>query len=280
MFLYPDSFVESLLLEDLPLSDLTSQAFNVDTQPGQIRALARETGVAAGVEVAVKLFLMVGVKAESQVKSGEVLAPGQALFTATGPAGLLHAAYKTAQNVLEYSGGIATRARLMVNRAQEVGQAEVLVTRKHFPGTKRLSLAAAVAGGAKIHRTGLSDSILVFDQHSLFLGGLAGLAKLLPAVKDKYPEKKIALEVANLPEAEMAARAGADVIQCEKFPEKDLKATVEAVKGLNPTIRIVAAGGVNGDNAAALAATGVDGLVTSWPFFGKPQDIKMAFTAL
>jgi molybdenum transport protein len=280
MFLYPDSLLESLLLEDLPLSDLTSEALGLDKRPGQIRALARETGVAAGVEVAVKLFLKVGVKVEQNVASGDLLAPGGLVLEATGPAGLLHAAYKVAQNVLEYSGGIATRSRLLVNRVKEVAKAEVLVTRKHFPGTKRLSLAAAVAGGAKIHRTGLSDSILVFDQHRVFLGGLTGLAALLPKVKDQYPEKKIAVEVASLPEAEIAAKSGADVIQCEKFLENELKVTVESLRRIDPKIRIVAAGGINAENAAALAVTGVDGLVTSWPFFGKPQDIKMAFTAL
>ena len=42
---------------------------------------------------------------------------------------------------------------------------------------------------------------------------------------------------------------------------------------------ILAAGGVNGDNAAAYAATGVDVLVTTWPYFGRPADIKVVMRA-
>ena len=44
-------------------------------------------------------------------------------------------------------------------------------------------------------------------------------------------------------------------------------------------ITILAAGGVNGDNAAAYAATGVDVLVTTWPYFGRPADIKVVMRA-
>ncbi|MDR2140884.1 MAG: ModD protein [Deltaproteobacteria bacterium] len=280
MFLFPDSFVASLLEEDLHILDLTSQALGLSDQPAQVRAVARAASVAAGVEVAQRLFQLVGAEVTVQAPSGQVLRSGETLLVARGSVGNLHGAYKIAQNVLEYCGGVATRARLMVDQARGVSAAEVLVTRKHFPGAKRLSLAAALAGGAQIHRVGLSDSILIFDQHSQFLGGVEGLVKALPGVKSKYLEKKIAVEVANLAEAELVARAGADVIQCEKFVESDLRLAVQKVRAINPLVKILAAGGVNGDNAAALAATGVDGLVTSWPYFGKPQDVKMEFSDL
>jgi molybdenum transport protein len=43
-------------------------------------------------------------------------------------------------------------------------------------------------------------------------------------------------------------------------------------------VKISAAGGIDADNAADYAATGVDVLVTSWVYFGKPEDIKMRFS--
>ena len=42
---------------------------------------------------------------------------------------------------------------------------------------------------------------------------------------------------------------------------------------------INAAGGINGDNAAEYAATGVDVLVTSWPYWGRPADMKVVMEA-
>ena len=49
----------------------------------------------------------------------------------------------------------------------------VATTRKHFPGTKAMSLKAVLAGGGSVHRLGLSDSILIFAEHRRFLAGEA-----------------------------------------------------------------------------------------------------------
>ena len=50
-------------------------------------------------------------------------------------------------------------------------------------------------------------------------------------------------------------------------------------KAVNAAVQVLAAGGVTGENAAAVAATGVDVLVTTWAYFGKPADIKMVVSA-
>jgi molybdenum transport protein len=197
-----------------------------------------------------------------------------------GSAGALHAVYKIAQNIMEYSSGIATRCRTLVQNARQAApRVEVAVTRKHFPGTKLLSLKAALAGGASIHRLGLFDSILVFDQHREFTGGSEGFCVMVRGVADRFPEKKIVVETQSLEEALAFVRAGVDVVQCEKFEPRTLKDTVAAIRQIDPRVKISAAGGINADNAADYAATGVDILVTSWGYFGKPEDIKMRFSA-
>ena len=50
-------------------------------------------------------------------------------------------------------------------------------------------------------------------------------------------------------------------------------------KAVNAAVQVLAAGGVTGENAEAVAATGVDVLVTTWAYFGKPADIKMVVSA-
>jgi molybdenum transport protein len=230
------------------------------------------------VEAAARMFELVGAKVSVMAASGNIVPSGTVVLEAIGPADRLHAVYKVSQNLMEYSGGIANRAAKMVSEVRRVSSiAQVLVTRKHMPGAKRLSLAAALAGGAKIHRLGLSDSILFFDHHYVLLGGLKGLASCLGEVKRNYPEKKIAVEVGSALGANLMAQAGADVIQCERFSLEDLKNAAAACKDLNPDLIILAAGGLKAENAASFAAAGADGLVTSWPYFGEPQDIKMTF---
>ncbi len=44
-------------------------------------------------------------------------------------------------------------------------------------------------------------------------------------------------------------------------------------------VLVSAAGGVKLENAAAYAAAGADFLVTTWPYFGRPFDIKMKISA-
>ncbi|MFR6518484.1 MAG: hypothetical protein ACLUPV_04215 [Bilophila wadsworthia] len=66
---------------------------------------------------------------------------------------------------------------------------------------------------------------------------------------------------------------------CERFTCADLEETVRGVKAVNAAVQVLAAGGVTGENAAAVAATGVDVLVTTWAYFGKPADIKMVVSA-
>ena len=132
---------------------------------------------------------------------------------------------------------------------------------------------------AEPSRLGLSDSLLVFDQHRVFTGGLDGFAARVSEYRKAIPEQKLGAEVATPEEALLLARAGIDSIQCERFTCADLEETVRGVKAVNAAVQVLAAGGVTGENAEAVAATGVDVLVTTWAYFGKPADIKMVVSA-
>ena len=232
MFYISDGYIEELIHEDLQHMDLTTLSMGIEEVPGQITALPKRGCLLAGVEEAARIFEKCGAKAEILIPSGTRAEGGESCLIVRGTAGRLHACYKLAQNVMEYSSGIATRTAAMLEaaRAENPG-IHVAVTRKHFPGAKALSLKAALAGGASLHRLGLSDSILAFDQHRVFTDDFTAL----------------------IPRMAEAA-----------FPK--------AV--------IAAAGGINADNAGEYAAAGVDILVTSWVYFGKPEDIKMKFSRI
>lgn len=98
---------------------------------------------------------------------------------------------------------------------------------------------------------------------------------MMEKLHTRGPEHKISAEVDSLEQAMLVAEAGIDIVQCEKFACELLAETVGSLRAVRDDIVILAAGGINGDNAAQFAATGVDVLVTSWPYFGKPADIKV-----
>jgi molybdenum transport protein len=157
---------------------------------------------------------------------------------------------------------------------------QIATTRKVFPGTKLLVTKAILAGGGIPHRLGLSETLLVFPQHTVFLHGLEGFIAQLATLRHHSPEKKIAVEVENIEEALLVARAGVDVLQVDKMPLDSLREMVVAIRAIDPRVCIAAAGGITPANATAYAATGVDILVTSALYAAKPADIAARIMAI
>ncbi len=92
------------------------------------------------------------------------------------------------------------------------------------------------------------------------------------------PERSIVTEVNSVADA-LAAAPYTDVLQLEKFP---VSAVSELVRQLGKRAKrrpvIAAAGGINPGNGALYAATGVDVLVSSWPYWAPPRDVQVTFT--
>ena len=75
------------------------------------------------------------------------------------------------------------------------------------------------------------------------------------------------------------ARAGADVLQLEKFSPADVALTVKQLQQTGLAVLLAVAGGVNAQNAADFARAGADILVTSAPYWAAPCDVKVLFGA-
>lgn len=73
--------------------------------------------------------------------------------------------------------------------------------------------------------------------------------------------------------------AGVDGIQLDKVPADELAQLVRTLKGINPQVTVIAAGGVNMENARAYAASGVDGIATTCLHFAKPLDMSARMVA-
>jgi molybdenum transport protein len=65
-------------------------------------------------------------------------------------------------------------------------------------------------------------------------------------------------------------------VQLDKIVPAGLLQAVTAIRAANPHILISAAGGINENNAAEYAATGIDIVVLSSVYFGKPSDIGVS----
>lgn len=271
----PDHVLDALLADDVPFGDLTTHALGISGQPARMTLAARDRLVVALSEEAARLVERSGAAVTLLAGSGAALAPGDPILEARGPAGALHRAWKVAQTLLEIASGIATTTRAIVAAARAVApDIAIACTRKTVPGAKALSIKAIMAGGAVPHRLGLSETLLVFEEHRRFLKDVAP-AEIVARLRRAVPEKKVVVEVAGLDEGLAWAQAGADVIQAEKFSPEAIAALVAALKNAAPATIVAAAGGIGPDNAAAYATAGARVLVTSAPYTAKPRDVQV-----
>jgi molybdenum transport protein len=276
-----DEEIDRFLREDCPFGDLTTILLEIGAKPGRITFSTRHETTLCCTEEAARLLERQGCAVTLLEPSGSVLPEGRIFLEATGSAESLHTVWKAAVNLLEAASAIATRTRELVRSARSVNPAvEVVATRKIFPGTKAVAIKAVYAGGGLPHRLGLSESVLVFEQHRVFLGGSQELWARLPEIKNRAREKKIGVEVIDEAAALSAALAGADIVQVDKMGPEDLGRLVQTLRATSPGITIAAAGGVTQDNVEAYASTGVDLLVTSSMYWGKPADIAVSMEAL
>ncbi|HCD36774.1 MAG TPA: ModD protein [Chlorobium sp.] len=276
MMLYqlPDVDIDRFIEEDVPYGDLTTAVLEIGDKPGEITFTARHETTLSGTEEAARILERCGARLTSLTPSGTTVPEGTLFLSAEGSALSLHRGWKVALNMLEYASGIATRTAGIVKSAQSANPAiSIATTRKSFPGTKKTAIKAILAGGATPHRLGLSESILVFNQHTEFQGGLDSFLESIPAVKARAPEHKILVEADGPEEALKIAAAGADVVQVDKLSPECLTELVHAIRDIAPGIKISAAGGITPQNAAIYAATGIDIIVLSSVYFGKPADI-------
>lgn len=277
MVYVPDADIDRLITEDAGFGDLTTTALGIGSAPGVMRFTARHAMVACATEEAARLLVRLGVSVELHTRSGKAADPGRLLLTASGDAAALHAGWKAAQTLTEWASGIATAVRAIVENAR-AHRPDIVVacTRKAVPLTRALSIKAVHAGGGVMHRTGLSDTILLFAEHRLFVPD-ADPAAIVACLHARAPERRIAVEVSDIETALAFAAAGVDILQLEKFSSDSVAQVVAMLNRQPRRPSIVAAGGVSAANAAAYAAAGADVLATSAPYAAPPRDVQVTF---
>lgn len=268
-----DNALYRLLADDVPAGDLTTETLGIGAAPARVEFRARGAMRACGTEEARRLFELAGAtRCEVRVGSGTPVEAGALLLSAEGAAGALHRAWKTAQNLVEWMSGIATAAAAIVEAARPLA---VACTRKNVPGTKALSVKAVRAGGAIVHRLGLSETLLVFAEHRLFIDAAPGAT--VRRLRALQPEKRAVVEVGDADEALAWAEAGAEILQLEKFPPDRVAALRESLLAAGLAPLLVATGGVGVHNAAAYASSGADMIATSAPYTAPPADVAVRF---
>jgi nicotinate-nucleotide pyrophosphorylase (carboxylating) len=264
-----------LLRGDLAQRDLTVEALGIKRRSGTAAIVAKESGVAAGLDETALLLEAHGVRTAIERKDGDLIHAGDVLLHLSGAVGTLLSLERVVLNVLQRMSGIATSARNLADRVQR--QSSIT----HIVGTRKtpwglLDKRALHLGHCGTHRLGLSDAILIKNNHLALLASREEEA-VRPAIERAWPLRHESAFIEVEVRAEAAARKAAQTFQrlqedySEEYPclllldnmsPKDTALALDMLRRerlWNSTL-VEASGGINDENLDAYASCGVDAI--------------------
>ncbi len=257
MGLHPSAYadiVKLALSEDIGSGDLTAMGAVSPDARSVGRIVAKQDLTLCGMDVAKHVFRLLdaGCRFLSERADGERFAPGDEALRVEGRAIPMLMAERTALNFMQRLSGVATLSAQYAAAVQGTG-ATILDTRKTTPGLRALEKYAVRVGGARNHRTGLYDGVLIKENHIRAAGSIE--RAVASCRRLAHPLARVEVEVTDLEELDQAIAAGADVVMLDNFDPEAARRAVEHVGG---RVKLEVSGGMNLDTVRAYAETGVD----------------------
>jgi nicotinate-nucleotide pyrophosphorylase (carboxylating) len=252
----PLEYLKKFIDEDAPFGDVTSDAIIPDIT---CRAVIRteQEGIAAGLSEAAALFSHFGVDVQQETRDGEPVVTGKVLLSLSGEAKKILLVERTALNIIGRMSGIATQTRKLADQVKgENPRCRVAGTRKTCPGLRALDKKAVTLGGGDPHRSGLSDGVLIKDNHLV----LVPINEAITRAKAASAYRKIEIEVENTGDALAAARTGADILLFDNMTPDTVRKTIRDLEqaGLRDRVTIELSGGITAETIQEYARTGAD----------------------
>jgi nicotinate-nucleotide pyrophosphorylase (carboxylating) len=248
-----------ILSEDIGLGDVTVQALIPPNLTANAVVIAKEDGVAAGIEEVTILAEYLGLKVEAKVIDGDVVKNKTVLMEISGDAQTILSSERTILNLLSRMSGIATATQMLTEKIRKAGaKAKIAATRKSAPGLLYFDKRAVVIGGGDPHRLHLDDMVLIKDNHIAVIGSPEEAVKKAKA-KVSF-SKKIEVEVTKVSDVLKVAQAGADAILLDNFSVEQVKEATALLKkaGFLGKIVLEASGGIEAEDILDYAAANVD----------------------
>ncbi|HXW50832.1 MAG TPA: carboxylating nicotinate-nucleotide diphosphorylase [Candidatus Acidoferrales bacterium] len=244
--------VGAALSEDAAGADITSLATIDVATTAQAQLVVRSEAVVAGLQIAALAFRTVDPATDfSAVCEDGELVRGKTIARVRGLARSLLSAERVALNFLGHLSGIATLTHRYVERVAGL-PVRISDTRKTTPGLRALERYAVRAGGGFNHRFGLSDAILIKDNH---LAAAGSVTQAIARARSTYPGTIVEVECENMAQVEEAVAAQADAILLDNM---DMTQLARAVALAHGKALLEASGGVTLANVREVALTGVD----------------------
>lgn len=251
-------FIIAALAEDIGSGDHSTLA-SIDAKVvGTAKLIVKEAGIIAGIRIAKEVFLHLDKEAVFTAfhTDGEYLEVGTIAFTVKAKAQAILQAERLVLNTMQRMSGIATLTHSYVEKIKNYSTT-ILDTRKTTPLFRAFEKEAVLLGGAKNHRMGLYDMIMLKDNHIDYCGGIEkAIAAANNYLKEQQLQLPIEVETRSLDDVKRVVKVrGVQRIMLDNFTPQEIEAALVLI---NKQFETEASGGINFDTIEAYAATGVD----------------------
>ena len=222
------------------------------------KLLVKDTGILAGVELAIQIFHQFdpSLNIEIKLEDGDPINEGDIAFVVAGSARSILTTERLVLNCMQRMSGIAAFTQRLTTLVKGT-KAILLDTRKTTPNFRLLEKWAVIIGGGQNHRIGLFDSVMLKDNHIDMAGGIErAILQTKDYLRASKRDLKIEVETRNLKEVEEVLRVGGvDVIMLDNMSTDEMK---KAVWLINGRYKIEASGEINEETIRDVAESGVD----------------------
>lgn len=249
-----EKIIDLALEEDVGKGDLTTELLFPKAIECNAEIRCKESGILAGLPVANEVFRKLDGSVEflNSKSDGDKMNAGDLIVNIRGSQKYILTGERLALNILQRLSGIATATSKYV-KAVEGYDVKIIDTRKTVPGMRVLSKYAVRVGGGYNHRIGLSDGILIKDNHIKLAGGIKQAVEKIK--QNLNSGHKIEVETSRLDQVEQSLEAGADIIMLDNMPDSLMK---EAVCIIGGRALIEASGGITLERVRQVAELGVN----------------------
>ncbi|MFL0252315.1 carboxylating nicotinate-nucleotide diphosphorylase [Clostridium neuense] len=248
-----DDFIKNALDEDGAYNDITVNSIIPHNSESIVDIISKDDGIIAGIEIFKRVFFILGnTKATFKINDGDKIKNGEIIGSIKGSTSIILSGERTALNLLQRLSGIATTTNKLCNAVKDTG-VKIVDTRKTTPGMRVMEKYAVKIGGGFNHRFGLSDGILIKDNHIAAAGSIKNAIELTR--KNTSFVRKIEVETESISEVKEALEAGADIIMLDNMNAEDIK---KSIKIIDKKALIEVSGNITFDTIKAKAIKGVD----------------------
>ena len=251
---FVDEVIMNALKEDMPGGDITTESIIPPEMESEASFLMKEDGIIAGLDICKRVFEIIDpdTKFEKYYEDGTFVNKGTVVAKVSGKTRCLLMGERTALNLLQRISGIATATYLLCEKVKDY-PVRIVDTRKTSPGLRFIDKYAVLMGGGKNHRIGLSDGVLIKDNHIKAAGGIKNAVE---KVRARIPHTmKIEVEASTLEQVAEALECGVEIIMLDNMNDETM---AEAVKLINKRALVEASGNMTLDRVEKVASTGVD----------------------